>query len=182
MWWVFQPPGPAGTVGAPRSLKREGGREDVAAEGGASSSFRCFFKAHRDADECNYAPIKDKDVTREGATTQQLTMRQAREGEGAASIKSVFYPRMNRGDLRRNFVQFFVENSKKLLMTAPLTFNFKHSLYILFFLNQRFNTCISLRFLLQLRWRHSSWFKDMNSVLQNPELLVSTFLVENTRN
>lgn len=36
------------------------------------SSFRCFSRHAADAEECNYTPpIRDKDVTREGAATQQ---------------------------------------------------------------------------------------------------------------
>lgn len=39
--------------------------------------------------ESNYSPIKDKDVTWEGAAAQQLSFRRAEEGEGAVSIKCI---------------------------------------------------------------------------------------------
>lgn len=59
----------------------------MAAEGGASSSLRCFQSATMQMSESNYSPIKDKDVTWEGAETQQLTVRQAGEGEAVVFIK-----------------------------------------------------------------------------------------------
>lgn len=39
--------------------------------------------------ESNYSPIKDRDVAWEGAATQQLSFRRAKEGEGAVSIKCI---------------------------------------------------------------------------------------------
>lgn len=37
--------------------------------------------------ESNYSPIKDKDVTWEGAAIQQLTIRGAKEGEALFALK-----------------------------------------------------------------------------------------------
>lgn len=156
------------SCGAPDPGGERGGGEDVAAEGGASSLSQVFSKrATKPASESNYSPIKDKDVTREGDATQRRTIEWAKEGAGAVACTSHPAPR------------WFI----LLQIIAGHIFYLKHTqYYILFILNQNFNKCTSQRFILQLQSRHSSWFKDMGSVLQNPELLVSTFSVENTWN
>lgn len=114
--------------------------------------------------------------TWEGSTTQQLTMRRAKEGEGAASITRAFYWQIHLGDEYKFHTSISIENSKN-----DSTINFQ--LLLIFF-------SVWISSLIHVFPRgcfyncngDTSWFKDMNSVLQNSELLVSTFLVENTQN
>lgn len=78
-----------------RGARHPGGEE--AAQGGASVLSQVLFQAH--AEECNYTPhppstlpIKDKDVTGEGAATQQPATRHVQlPSTGAASFAADKY-------------------------------------------------------------------------------------------
>lgn len=130
------------------------------------SSFRCFSR-HPKMQTC----VITLQLKREMSPGRKLLTTR-----GTVSDTSASHRQKTQGYvLNISFEKHFDWKQHISLMTAPLTFNLTHSHFILF-LNKKFHT--SLRFLLQLQRRHSSWFKDMNSVLQNPALLESTFLVK----
>lgn len=97
--------------GGPPPRRRDGGEE--AARGTASVLFQVLFFPRRgaDAEECNYTPppIRDKDVTGEGAATQQ---------PATSHVQGATRPR---APSKFQLINIFVEKERKSLTTAPPT-------------------------------------------------------------